>query len=187
MLEEESNLHGEIGYRVEGERLSGSLVVYVDRFDDYIYQQNTGAEQDGLPVRLWAQQDADFVGAELELRYDIGHYESGHWWVFGLFDYVDGELDDGHNVPLMPPMRIGGGLDWHLGAWQANLTWIHADDHTDVAEYETPTPAYDLLGTARPCGAGWGWPSCRRRMSWWSRPATWNCSRDRSSIPTAIP
>ena len=145
MLQEESNLHGEVGYRVEGERLSGSLVVYADRFDDYIYQQNTGEEEDGLPLRLWAQQDADFVGAELELRYDIGHYESGHWWVFGLFDYVDGELDDGHNVPLMPPMRIGGGLDWHHGNWQANLTWIHADDHTDVAEYETPTPGYDLL------------------------------------------
>jgi iron complex outermembrane receptor protein len=145
MLNVESNLHGEIGYRVEGERLSGSLVVYADRFDDYIYQLNTGEEEDGLPLRLWSQQDADFVGAELELRYDIGHFDSGHWWVFGLFDYVDGELDDGHNVPLMPPMRFGGGLDWHLDAWQANLTWIHADDHDDVADYETPTPGYDLL------------------------------------------
>lgn len=144
-LKKESNLHGEIAYRVQGERLSGSLVVYADRFDDFIYQMDTGEEEDGLPLRFWSQQDADFVGAELELRYDIGHYDSGHWWVFGLFDYVDGELDDGHNVPLMPPMRIGGGLDWHLGAWQANLTWIHADDHTDVAEYETPTPGYDLL------------------------------------------
>ena len=145
MLRKESNLHGEIAYRVDGERLTGSLVIYADRFDDYIYQQNTGEEEDGLPLRLWAQQDADFVGAELELRYDLGHHDSGHWWVFGLFDYVDGELDDGHNVPLMPPMRIGGGLDWHRGAWQANLTWIHADDHGDVADYETPTPGYDLL------------------------------------------
>jgi iron complex outermembrane receptor protein len=145
MLKKESNLHGEIAYRIEGERLSGALVVYADRFDDYIYQQNTGEDVDGLPLRLWSQQDADFNGAELELRYDIGHFDSGHWWVFGLFDYVDGELANGENVPLMPPMRIGGGLDWHRGAWQANLTWIHADDHTDVADYETPTPGYDLL------------------------------------------
>ncbi|MBT8041088.1 MAG: TonB-dependent receptor [Xanthomonadales bacterium] len=144
-LRKESNLHGEIGYRVSGDLLSGSLVVYVDRFDDYIYQQNTGEEEDGFPLRQWSQQDADFIGAEIELRYDIGHYDSGHWWIFGLFDYVDGELADGHNVPLMPPMRFGGGLDWHRGAWQANLTWIHADDHSDVADYETPTPGYDLL------------------------------------------
>ena len=144
-LTKESNLHGEIAYRVEGERLSGSLVVYADRFDEFIYQLDTGEEEDGLPLRFWSQQDADFIGAELELRYDIGHFDSGHWWVFGLFDYVDAELADGHNVPLMPPMRFGGGLDWHLGAWQANLTWIRADDHSDVAEYETPTPGYDLL------------------------------------------
>lgn len=144
-LDVESNLHGEIAYRVDGERLSGSLVLYADGFDDYIYQENTGEEEDGLPVRHWSQQDADFVGAELELRYDLGHHDSGHWWVFGLFDYVDGELADGENVPLMPPMRFGGGLDWHRDAWQANLTWIHADDHDDVADYETPTPGYDLL------------------------------------------
>jgi iron complex outermembrane receptor protein len=144
-LQEESNLHGEIGYRLHGSRLSGSLVVYADRFDDFIYQENTGAEEDELPVRQWSQQDADFVGAELELRYDIGHFQSGHWWLFGLFDYVDAELDDGSNVPLMPPMRFGGGFDWHFGNWQANLTWIHADDVKDVAEYETPTPGFDLL------------------------------------------
>ena len=144
-LKKESNLHGEIAYRMHGERLSGSVVIYADRFDDFIYQVDNGEEEDGLPMRFWSQQDADFVGAEIELRYDIGHYRSGHWWVFGLFDYVDGELDDGHNVPLMPPMRIGGGLDWHLDNWRANLTWIHADDHSDVADYETATPGYDLL------------------------------------------
>jgi iron complex outermembrane receptor protein len=144
-LQEESNLHGEIAYRIHGDRWDGSLVVYADRFDDYIYLVDTGEEEDGLPLRLWSQQDADFVGAELELRYDIGHYATGHWWVFGLFDTVNGELDSGQNVPLMPPTRIGLGLDWHHRGWTANLTWIRADDHSDVADYETPTPGYDLL------------------------------------------
>ena len=144
-LNKESNLHLEAGYRIHGERLSASFILYADWFDDYIYQQNTGNEEDGFPVRLWSQQDADFVGAEVEVRYDIGHYDSGHWWVFGLFDTVDGELDDGQNVPLMPPTRFGLGLDWHHGGWTANVTWIRADDHSDVADYETPTPGYDLL------------------------------------------
>jgi iron complex outermembrane receptor protein len=145
LLDKESNLHLEAGYRIHGERLSASFILYADWFDDYIYQQNTGEEEDGFPVRLWSQQDADFVGAEVEVRYDIGHYDSGHWWVFGLFDTVDGELDDGQNVPLMPPTRFGLGLDWHYTGWTANVTWIWADDHSDVAEYETPTPGYNLL------------------------------------------
>jgi iron complex outermembrane receptor protein len=144
-LDKETDLHLEAGYRIHGERLSASFILYADWFDDFIYQQNTGEEEDGFPVRLWNQQDADFVGAEVEVRYDLGHYDSGHWWIFGLFDTVDGGLDDGQNVPLMPPTRFGLGLDWHYGGWTANVTWIWADDHTDVAEYETPTPGYDLL------------------------------------------
>jgi iron complex outermembrane receptor protein len=144
-LMKESNLHFEAGYRIHGERLSASFILYTDTFDDFIYQQNTGAEEDGFPVRLWSQQDADFMGAEVEVRYDIGHYDSGHWWIFGLFDTVKGELDDGQNVPLIPPTRVGLGLDWHFADWTANVTWIHADDHSDTADYETPTPGYDLL------------------------------------------
>ena len=144
-LQKESNMHVEAGYRIHGERLSASFILYADWFDDFIYQQNTGEEEDGFPVRLWSQQNAKFVGAEVEVRYDIGHYDSGHWWIFGLFDTVDGELDDKQNVPLIPPTRVGLGLDWHYGDWTANVTWIHAGNHSDVADYETPTPGYDLL------------------------------------------
>jgi len=144
-LRKESNTHIEVGYRIHGERLSASFVLYADWFDDFIYQQNTGEEEDDLPVRLWDQQNADFVGAEVEVRYDMGHYDSGHWWIFGLFDTVYGELDDGQNVPLMPPTRVGLGLDWHYGDWTANVTWIHADDHSEVADYETQTPGYNLV------------------------------------------
>jgi len=144
-LDIESNLHGEIGYRVHGGRLTGSVVVYSDRFDDYIYQSASADEADGLPLRLWSQQDADFVGGEIELRYDLGHRRSGHWQLFGFYDAVRGELADGRRVPLMPPQRIGLGADWDLGDWAAALLWVHASDHERVAEYETPTPGYDLL------------------------------------------
>lgn len=141
----EANTHLEAGYRVHGGHLTGSIVVYADRFDDYIYQENTGEEEDGLPVRLWSQQDADFLGGELELRYDLGHMRSGHWQVFGFADVVRAELDDGANVPLIPPLRLGLGLEWDRDAWGASLLWIHADDHSRVAEFETRTPGYDRL------------------------------------------
>jgi len=144
-LEIESNLHAELGYRAHGGALTGSLVLYADRFDDYIYQANTGAEEAGLPVRLWSQQDADFVGGEIELRYDFGHRLSGHWQLFGFVDAVRGELADGSRVPLMPPNRIGLGADWDRGRWAATLLWVHAADHDRVAEHETPTPGYDLV------------------------------------------
>ena len=144
-LGEEANTHLEAGYRIHGGPLTGTLVVYTDRFDDYIYQQSTGLEEDGLPLRQWAQQDADFVGGEIELRYDLGSTASGHWQLLGFADRVRAELDDGNNVPLIPPTRLGFGVEWDRGDWAGGLTWIHARDHDRVADYETATPGYDLV------------------------------------------
>jgi len=144
-LDTESNLHLETGFRLHQGQLTGSLTFYMDNFDDYIYQADTGIEEDGLPVRQWSQQNADFQGAELELRYDLGRYASGHWQVSGFYDTVRAELSDGSNVPRIPPQRIGLALDWDHDGWVANLSWIHAQSHSRIAEYETRTPGYDLL------------------------------------------
>lgn len=157
----EANTHLEASYRVHGGRLTGSIVVYADRFDDYLYQESTGEEEDGLPVRLWSQQDADFVGGEIELRYDLGHNRSGHWQVFGFADTVRAELDDGQDVPLIPPFRLGLGVEWDRDLWSGTLLWIHADDHTRVAKFETPTSGYDRLDAE----AAWLLP--------WSESAKW--------------
>ena len=144
-LNNESNLHGEIGYRVHKGQLTGSITLYYDRFNDYIFQLDTGLEEDELPVRQWSQQDASFYGGELELRYDLGRFDSGHWQLFGFADLVRAEFKDNSNVPRIPPVRFGLGADWDLRGWAANVTWINASSHTRIAEYETPTPGYDLL------------------------------------------
>ncbi|MEM7195333.1 MAG: TonB-dependent receptor [Pseudomonadota bacterium] len=125
--------------------LSGSFSVYYDDFDDFIFQAGTGLEEDGLPLRLWAQQDAEFKGGEIEFRLDLGKNALGSWQLFGFYDQVQAELSDGSNVPLIPPQRLGVGVDWAKDGWRGNVTWINADDHTDTAAFETRTPGYDLL------------------------------------------
>lgn len=141
----ESNLHMEGGYRIHAGRLTGSIAVYTDAFSKFIYQRDTGLEEDGLPVRVWAQQDADFHGGELEIRFDAGRFASGHWQLSAFGDAVRGELGDGSDIPRMPPYRIGLGIDWDHGNWVANLSWIRAARQDRTAEYETETPGYDLL------------------------------------------
>ncbi|HKX55041.1 MAG TPA: TonB-dependent receptor, partial [Xanthomonadales bacterium] len=145
LLDTESNLHLETGFRLHHGKLTGSITFYLDRFDDYIYQADTGIEEDGLPLRQWSQQDADFQGAELELKYDLGEFASGHWQLSGLADTVRAEFTDNSNVPRIPPGRFGLGMEWDLHNWAAELNWIHARSHTRVADYETATPGYDLL------------------------------------------
>jgi iron complex outermembrane receptor protein len=141
----ETNRHLEGSYRIHQGRLTGAITVYVDYFKDYIFQRDTGEEADELPIRFWSQQDADFIGAEIELRYDIGRLASGHWQATGFGDVVRGKLDDNTNIPRMPPKRIGLGLDWDRGSWAANVSWIHAWKQSRTAEFETETPSYDLL------------------------------------------
>ncbi len=144
-LNNESTVHVEAGVRVTLGRLTGSATIFGDQFNDYIYQQGSELEADGLPVRFWMQQDADFIGGEVELRYDFEPNRFGHWQVFGFGDIVDGELADNTDAPLQPPKRVALGLDWDLQNWAANLVWIHAYDQDNTAPFETRTPGYDLL------------------------------------------
>ena len=144
-LNKESVVHVEGGTRVEFGRFTGSASVFWNQFDDYIYQQGSDLEADGLPVRFWLQQDADFIGAEVEVRYDFEPSKFGHWQVFSFGDIVDGELNDNTDVPQQPPKRLALGVDWDLKNWAANVVWIHAYDQDNIAPFETPTPGYDLL------------------------------------------
>lgn len=141
----ETNTHYQAAYRIHEGPFTGSLTIYHDDFDDYIYEAGTGEMEDGFPVRVWTQQDAEFTGAELEVRWDLGRGDAGHWQLFGFYDQVRATLADGSPVPRIPPKRFGLGADWDLGPVAANLTWIHAERHDRTAEFETETPGYDLL------------------------------------------
>lgn len=144
-LVEETNRHVELAYRVHQGPLTGSISLYHDNFDDYLFQADTGQVEDGLPVRMWAQQDAEFTGGEVELRWDLGHHASGHWQLSAFYDRVRAELADGTRVPRLPPSRLGLGVDWDHGPWTGHLAWIHAAANTRTAPMETPTPGHDLL------------------------------------------
>ncbi|MDX1555164.1 MAG: TonB-dependent receptor, partial [Xanthomonadales bacterium] len=142
-LDTETAFTYEAGYRNHAGPFTVSLTVYYNDFDDFIYLADTGEEEDELPVRLWSQQDAEFTGGELELRYDIGEHASGHWQLWGFYDTVDAELADGSNVPRIPPHRFGVGLDWDSERWLAAVSWISASSQTEVADNETPTKGYN--------------------------------------------
>jgi iron complex outermembrane receptor protein len=141
----ESNLHMELAYRLHQGPVTGTISIYRDDFDDYIYLANTGLEEDGLPLGEWSQQNAEFTGGEIEVRWDLGHTGTGHWQLFGFYDRVRAELDNGENVPRIPTDRIGMGVDWDHDMWTGNVTWINASSHTRTAEFETATPGFDLL------------------------------------------
>jgi len=144
-LTEETSNNFDIGVH----KYLGNLHLRADFFyndiDDFVFLANTDGIEDGLPIQIWSQQDAEFYGAEAEASYLFADTPIGsiEWRVF--YDTVQGELGDDSAIPRLSPSRIGTGIDWHNGNWRANIDLFHVNARNDVAEFETTTPSYNNL------------------------------------------
>lgn len=160
-LKIETSYNAELGWRFLGERFTSGINVYYNRFDDYIYLDNSGLVfdpghcgggqslcppgpgVDGPPVYFYEQQAATFRGVELDMN--IGLYQHGtsdlNLDIFG--DYVRGTLDDtDEDVPRMPPARIGSQLNYKTGSWWLYGRVFHGTAQDNPGENETDTDAW---------------------------------------------
>lgn len=144
-LDEEQVTSVDLGIRITpGPFYLGASVYYYD-FDDFIFQAETGLEEDGLPLRPWAQDDAEFLGAEAEAgwRQSLDRYGILDLRVWG--DVVEGELDNGQNLPRITPARYGVDLDWSRNHWSVGVGVTRVTEQDDTAPAETATEAYTLV------------------------------------------
>ena len=169
-LDKERSRRAEIGLHAHTDRVEFKLAVYQTNFKDFIYLADTGIEE-GLPVRLWTQQDAKFKGAEAEARIKLIDSDAAGAWDLRLFgDTVRAELDgsgtrnvqfdvphgdhshhyavdlaQGGNLPRIAPTRFGANLDWSLGGWRASVGAVRYAKQDEVAQNEEPSPGYTLI------------------------------------------
>ncbi len=125
--------------------LQGKLALFRQDFRDFIYHAFTGAELAGFPVVQYSQADATMTGAELHARVELAKWNGHDLHLEILGDTVDAELDQGGNLPRIPPMSLGAGLHYHGHDWRAAVEWRRGDDQNDVAQQETPTDGYTML------------------------------------------
>ena len=133
--------------RFDGEIWDATVTTYLTSFADFIYEQATGNEEDGLPVFQFQQNDALFVGVDLEASLQVAQWESGDARLRVMADFVDAELDvsGNDNVPRIPPLRYGVGVELNSGFINATLDYVHVDDQNDVSAGELTTSDYDDL------------------------------------------
>ena len=135
-------------------RFEGSL--YSTWYTNYIYGDMTGrsCDDDGvcevgtggdLREVIYRQQGAHFRGAEAEANVQLFSQGSGTLSAKLLGDYTRATLDNGHNVPRIPPYRLGGGLSWQSAKVDAGISLSHYGRQTDFGDYDTATPAYNAL------------------------------------------
>ncbi|MGB7371907.1 TonB-dependent receptor [Erythrobacter sp.] len=119
--------------------------VYKQWFDDFIFLQETGEEEDELPVFVFLQQDTDFFGVEGEVRFPLVDTDG-----FGLIgdvraSYVEAEFDDGTNVPRIPPLSLFGALEAQTGAFDLRGEVQYFAEQDEVAAFETPTDDFTFV------------------------------------------
>ena len=145
-LEEEVSLGLDLSLRKKRGRLTGVLNLFVNRFDDYIFERFTGAVADGLDQVRFVQEDAEFRGAELEAMVELVSFAGGHLELLLGADVVEAELRrTGENLPRIPPLSWRTGLNVHHGRIRGTVELERVETQDDVAVNERPTDGYTLL------------------------------------------
>lgn len=119
-------------------RLDATFTLFFNKFDDYIFQANTGMEADGFPVRAYQNDAADFYGMEMDMVFSI----TNDWSVRFFGDTVTGKLEDDNYVPRLPPYRLGSELNFNSGSLNTSLSVIDAADQNDPGVGEIATSGY---------------------------------------------
>ncbi len=104
-LDPETSISADAQIRWQSDWLTAKATGYVNEISDYIFLAGTGqTTSGGVPIFQVSQQDARIYGADLTID------ATPRPWLNlrGTLGYVDGELDDGTQVPLLPPLKASG-------------------------------------------------------------------------------
>ncbi|MCA1748219.1 MAG: TonB-dependent receptor [Sphingomonadales bacterium] len=132
-----------------------SLAGFVSWFDDFIYDFDTGAEMDGLPVFQYAQRDATWWGFEAEASARIAEAGAFRFNADLVADYVRATIDGAGPAPRIPPFRLLAGLEAQSNNFDARIEGEYVAEQDRVASFETPTDDFVLVNASvawRPFG-----------------------------------
>lgn len=132
----------EIILRAEGDGWNIDAAAYVTRFKGYIYEFQTGAIIDDLPVFQFAQGNARYQGVEVEGRADL--FRAGPVQISGdiVADAVRATIDGFGAAPRIPPFRVLGGINAGADRWNARIDAERTSAQRRVTGFETATPGF---------------------------------------------
>jgi iron complex outermembrane receptor protein len=129
--------------------------VFASRFDDYIYEAETGLEQDELPVFQYRQDDARYFGVEIEGSVTVARFGETRIVADAVADYIRATIEDAGPAPRIPPKRLLVGLEAQSPNLDGRIEAEFVDDQTRIAAFETPTDGHNVINASlawRPFG-----------------------------------
>ncbi len=125
-----------------------NLAAYKNWFSNYIFLEETGLEEDGLPVFRYLQDDAEYFGIEGEISLPL--FASGPLSILADLrgDYVRANLEDGSALPRIPPLSLLGTLEASTPQFDVRAEVQWSDSQTRVTEFETPTGSFTFVNAS---------------------------------------
>jgi len=127
-------------------RLQWSAKLFYTQYYDYVYQRIDGqVEEDGefFDQAFYTQDDADFFGGEAELSYALVQDASYGLGLRVFGDFVEAELDDGSDLPRIPPARVGVGLEYSRDNWFSDVRVTYHAEQDSISSFNTDS--YTML------------------------------------------
>jgi iron complex outermembrane receptor protein len=157
LLKSERAWNGELYARYDTADTAFNLTLYTNRFDNFIYEAETGVVADDLPVFQYFQNDAKVWGVEFQGSQNVASFGDVDLKVDAVADYTRAKISAGAgNIPRIPPLRVLGGVELN-GArldLRGEVEW--SANQTKTAPFETATDGFTLVNataTWRPFGS----------------------------------
>ncbi len=131
--------------------LSFVLNGFITSYDDFIYEAETGAEEDGLEIFQFTANDAKLYGFEAKAELHAGTLATTSAGDIDLhfdaqLDLVRAELDiEGNDrLPRIPPLSALIGVEARSDLFDIRTELEYAAEQNRVTEHELPTDDYLL-------------------------------------------
>lgn len=145
----------ELALKGSGDGYDFSLSAYHNWFTGFIYDAQTGAVQDDLPVFQYFQGSARFWGFEAEASVRAARWGEQQIVIDALADYTRATLRTVGPAPRIPPLRFLGGVEYQSPWLVARIETEHVFAQIRVAAFETRTDDYTMVNatiSVRPFG-----------------------------------
>lgn len=146
-LDKEISLGFDLNLHKNKGLVTGEISLFANRFDRFIFQENSGEQLDGLDLYRFTQQDAEFIGGEVHADITLIHEEPHHLHLDLSYDTVRAQLDDDSWLPRVTPNRFSASLEYKRPQFHINLEAQWVADANRVSDPETSTQGYTLFNT----------------------------------------
>jgi|CXWL01.1.fsa_nt_gi iron complex outermembrane receptor protein len=142
--------------RGSGDGYSLSASFYYSWFKGFIFETQTGAIQDDLPVFQFGQADARHYGAEIEASVKLATIGNFAINLDGVGDFTRASIKGGGPLPRIPALRLLSGLEAQSDTITGRIEVEWVDGQNRIAAFETPTKGYTMVNgslSLKPFGA----------------------------------